>query len=359
MRIGLLIYGSLETVSGGYLYDRLFVDFLRRHGHTVEIVSLPWRTYWHHLLDNRSSALLAQLRKLQVDLLLQDELNHPSLAFLNRRLKNYVKYPIISIVHHLRISEDHPALLKPLYRWVETHYLNSVDGFIFNSQTTQTSVTQLVGAVKPAIVTYPGATHLSISNSFLLHENSITKQSAFPFQLLFIGNLIARKGLHTVLDGLSQMSDRRWHLHVVGSLTVDPHYAKRIQTQITKVGLGKQVTLHGRVDSQALQERLSQAHLLVVPSYEGFGIVYLEAMAYGLPVIASTAGAAHEIVSEGVNGFLVEVDAATVIAAHITHLQHDRQRWLAMSSAARQRFDSHPSWEKSFAEAERWLIMRL
>ena len=43
MRIGLVIYGSLDTLSGGYLYDRMLDEHLRRQGDEVEIISLPWR----------------------------------------------------------------------------------------------------------------------------------------------------------------------------------------------------------------------------------------------------------------------------------------------------------------------------
>ena len=52
MKIGLIIYGSLDTLSGGYLYDRMLVDYLRAQGDTVEIISLPWRNYAAHLTDN-------------------------------------------------------------------------------------------------------------------------------------------------------------------------------------------------------------------------------------------------------------------------------------------------------------------
>ena len=52
MRIGLVIYGSLDTLSGGYLYDRKLVEYLRAQGDTVEVISLPWRNYAAHLTDN-------------------------------------------------------------------------------------------------------------------------------------------------------------------------------------------------------------------------------------------------------------------------------------------------------------------
>ena len=108
MRIGLVIYGSLDTLSGGYLYDRMLVEHLRRQGDEVEIFSLPWRDYARHLTDNLSTGLLRRLQGSRLDVLLQDELNHPSLFWLNRRL--HVNYPIVSIVHHLRSSEKRSPL---------------------------------------------------------------------------------------------------------------------------------------------------------------------------------------------------------------------------------------------------------
>ena len=128
----------------------------------MEIVSLPWRSYGCHLGDNWSPALFRQLAGLGVDVLLQDELNHPSLAWLNLRLRRRVQYPLVSIVHHLRCSESHPPLLGRLYRSVERRYVQSVDAFIFNSRTTQASVAALGVDDRPATVAYPAADHVKI-----------------------------------------------------------------------------------------------------------------------------------------------------------------------------------------------------
>src|SRR5687768_14879794 len=129
MNVGLIIYGSLDTRSGGYLYDRKLVEYLRAHDDTVEIISLPWRNYASHLMDNLSFRLPRGL-----DLVIEDELNHPSLIAANRRPH---PYPVVSLVHHLRSSEARPAWQNNFYRWVEKRYLQSVDSFIFNSKTTQ------------------------------------------------------------------------------------------------------------------------------------------------------------------------------------------------------------------------------
>src|SRR5574338_1284656 len=111
MRLGLLIYGSLDTLSGGYLYDRKLVEYLQLQGDTVEIFSLPWRNYAAHLTDN----LAFRLPQGPL-LLIQDELTHPSLLAANARPH---PYPVISLVHHQRHSEQHPASLNAVYRPVE------------------------------------------------------------------------------------------------------------------------------------------------------------------------------------------------------------------------------------------------
>ena len=106
MHIGLLIYGDLNIRTGGFLYDRKLVEELGIRGHEVSIFSLPWRSYTAHLFDNLGTHLLDWLSKQKLDVLLQDELLHPSLFFLNSRVQKALAGPIISIVHHLRSSES-------------------------------------------------------------------------------------------------------------------------------------------------------------------------------------------------------------------------------------------------------------
>jgi hypothetical protein len=52
MRIGFVVYGPLDTLNGGYLYDRKLIEYLRAQGDTVEIIPLSWRNYAAHLTDN-------------------------------------------------------------------------------------------------------------------------------------------------------------------------------------------------------------------------------------------------------------------------------------------------------------------
>jgi glycosyltransferase involved in cell wall biosynthesis len=110
------------------------------------------------------------------------------------------------------------------------------------------------------------------------------------------------------------------------------------------------------LDNADLAEKLRTAHLLVVPSsYEGFGIVYLEGMAFGLPAIGSTAGAASEIISEGLTGHLVSPGDASVLATRLTALANDRGALLNMSLNALARYRLQPTWAQTAGEIRQFL----
>ena len=353
MRVGLIIYGRLSTISGGYLYDRKLVEYLREQGDRVEIISLPWSCYGRHLTHNFSRTLFARLRRGEFDLLLQDELNHPSLFWLNRRLRRRVNYPIVSIVHHLRCSEARPAWQNRLYRVVERAYLASVDGFIFNSQTTQT-VVQSLAAGRPSRVVYPAGDQLVSS----LTDADIVRraETAGPLRLAFVGGLIRRKGLHHLLAALARLPFANWRLEVAGDTAVAPTYSRTIRLQIAAANLDGHITCHGPLDADALTGVLARSHLLAIPSsYEGFGIAYLEGMGFGLPTIAGRDGAAHEIITDGLNGFLVAPAATEQLAAIIKTLHQDRPRLARMGLAARRRYLTHPTWAQSMAGARQFL----
>lgn len=346
MRVGLIIYGDLETVSGGYLYDRKLVEYLGKQGDEVEIISLPWRNYGKHLCDNLSTRLYKRLLSLNVDVLLQDELNHPSLFWINQRLSGKVTYRRIAIVHHLRSSELRPAWQNRLYAMVEKSYLKSLHGFIFNSQTTRQSLEQTgidLGSF-PWTVAYPAG------NDFIggMEEEAIRQRAVEPgpLRVLFVGNVIERKGLHTLLDAIGRLPAGTIKLDVIGSLSVEPTYASRIQQQSASLVQDNVVRFHGSLDHTRMEKMLRHAHVLAVPStYEGYGIVYVEGMGFGLPSIAGSTGAAWEIVTNDENGYLVNSSDAAELANRLQTLSADRARLEKMSIAALDRYRQHPTWD--------------
>ena len=355
MRVGLLIYGSLDTISGGYLYDRRLVATLRGAGDEVTVVSLPWRSYPKHISDNFSSSLLRRLTSLEVDVLVQDELNHPSLFHLNTRLRPQVGYPIVSLVHHLRSSEQHPAMVMPVYRAVEKRYLESVDAFIFNSRTTKGVVESLVGAGRPSVVGTPAGDRLGLRMS----SEEIVQRSRQPGPLrcLFLGSVIPRKSLHTVLDALSHLPQDAWRLTVAGSLDAATEYSTRMKALVAARSWQDNVRFCGALGDDELRRILMEHHVVVLPSqYEGFGIAYLEGMSVGLPAIASTSGAAHEIIENGLSGFLIQPGDSENLAQILARLQRDRTQLAEMGLAAQAAYQTFPGWTESMLRVRQFLV---
>lgn len=353
MRIGLIIYDSLETLSGGYLYDRKLVAHLRMRGDSVEVISIPWRGYRRHLLDNFSGYLLDRLANAGLDLLLQDELNHPSLFLLNGRLRQRPSCPLVSIVHHLRCSEARPRWQNRLYGLVERRYLESVDGFIYNSRATRQAVEAFARERKPGVVAYPAGDRLSPD----VRPEDVRRRALEdgPLRLFFLGNLIPRKGLHTLLSALEKL-EGEWQLEVCGRLDADVDYSRSIRRRVESGGWADRVKFLGPLPDDALVDRLRSAQALVVPSsYEGFGIVYLEGMGFGLPAIGTTGGGAAEIIRHAENGFLIPPGDADALASCLEAWVNDRRLLAEMGAAALRRYAAHPSWEVSMEKAYQFI----
>ena len=338
MKLGLVVYGEFDSQSGGFHYDRQLVATLRAAGDSVEVIELPWRSYPRGLLDNVSPGLRRRLAG-NYDALLQDELAHPSLVWTNRRLS----VPIVTIVHHLRASENRQ--LTPLYRAIEGRYLRGVDGVVCNSTVTHDVVTELGVDDDRTVVAPPAGDRFDpVTDDDRIAEGV----HEGPLRLLFVGNITPRKGLDTLIDGLAS-ADGTVELTVVGR-PVDEGYVSRCRDRVADHGLSERVTFTGGVDDNTLADAFREHHVLAVPSrYEGYGIVYLEAMGFGLPAVATTAGGATDIVTDGENGFLVDPGDAAAVADAITTLAADRERLAAMGQAARERFEAQPDWAETAA----------
>lgn len=346
MRIGLAIYGDLSTASGGFLYDRMLVNALHRAGDTVDVISFPRRGYGACLLQNLDPALRAALLGWNGDVLLQDELNHPSLFSLNRAFRRLRAAPMIAIVHHLRTSEQHPVPARGLYRRVERAYLRSVDGFVFNSHDTRVSVERLIGGPAQGMIATPGGDRLGPLPS----EQEILRRSAEggPLRVLFVGNIIARKGLRSLIDALGQVPTQLWRLTVAGSRRVNLAYAAEVDRAVDARSLGGSVRMAGPMDDAQLAEAYRTHHVLAVPSqHEGFGIVYLEAMGFGVVPIGSRTGGAAEVIEHGKSGCLVKPGDTRVLADTIAGLAVDRALLCSLAVGARRRFCAFPGWESS------------
>lgn len=346
MRVGFVIAGDIETGSGGFYHDRRLVDRLRSRGHEVTIVSLPWGSYGRQLFENARSGF--ELRNLDVDLVVEDGLAHPSLLLPNRR----IDVPIVALCHMLK-SVAATARYRPLVGSVERRFLESVDAAIYNSDATRSAARSLSETEVETVVP-PGRDRYDTA----VTTAEIRDRAGWErLELLFVGNVVERKGLDTLVEGLASFT-AEWRLTVVGETAVDPSYVESVRNRIRELGIGDRVRFTERLPDSEVKSQLRNAHVLAVPSrYEPFGMAHLEAMGFGCVPLATTNGGPSEFISDGESGLLVPPDDPEAIAARLEHVI-DRDRLASLGVAAKEAFDRQPTWDESLERAVDFLEAR-
>jgi glycosyltransferase involved in cell wall biosynthesis len=119
----------------------------------------------------------------------------------------------------------------------------------------------------------------------------------------------------------------------------------------------ERVRFLGSVDDAALKRLYASSDLLALPSaQEGFGLVYLESMAHGLPSVVAGGTAASEVVEPGVTGLAVDPDELRDLADAMVHLLTDHELWRRIGRAARAAFEARWT-EEAFAERLRAALL--
>lgn len=163
-----------------------------------------------------------------------------------------------------------------------------------------------------------------------------------PVRLFFHGRVVFQKGLDTLLAGLGQISpDIPWELHIAG----DGPQRPELEAQAATLGIADRVMFRGWMRRPELSRVLRDMDLYVFPSRdEGMPNAVLEAMASGLPVVATRIAGSEELVVPEVTGLLTAPESASELARAISRLIGDTQTREAMGRAGRQRVLDEYSW---------------
>ncbi len=156
-------------------------------------------------------------------------------------------------------------------------------------------------------------------------------------QLLFVGRINQRKGVKYLLEALKLLGDRKVQLTVCGRVVDDLSLFKPF---------GSQIEIRPSVSALELVEAYRRADLFVLPSVaEGFGQVLLESLACGLPILSTTHTAAPDLVSDGIEGFVVRPRQPESLAERISWAAEHRAELFEMRTAARMRAE-HFTWSR-------------
>lgn len=329
----------LDRISGGNLYDRMLVRHLERRGHAVVV----------RAFDPEGTATAEDAGDAAA--VIQDELLHRTFLSANRRLRQRPDRPrIIALVHHLASDEpERREAERASLRKQEAAYLATVDAVVAPSRASARAAVALAGRDLPIVVAPPGRGRLGGGPMPARRPGpeEIASRAREPLRAAFVGNLIPRKRVLELLEALPAAPE--WRLVIAGREDADPACAARIRARASAPDLQGRVVVRGALDSGRLAALLRASQALAVPStHEGFGMVYLEGFAFGLPALAAAAGGTPELVTEGVTGFLIRGrNPVERIASRLRALAADRSRLVAMGLAARERYQGHPTWAES------------
>jgi hypothetical protein len=172
--------------------------------------------------------------------------------------------------------------------------------------------------------------------------------------LLSVAAVTAHKGSDVLVTALTELSEFDWHASWVGALEREPEFAARVQRQAAAGGIGTRLVFAGARTGAALAASYAGADVLVHPSHgESYGMVVAEALAHGLPVIATDVGGVREALGSAPDGvlpgMLVPPGRPDSLAAALRSWLGQPELRTRLRDAARQRRSTLPTWSQTAA----------
>jgi glycosyltransferase involved in cell wall biosynthesis len=256
------------------------------------------------------------------------------------------RHPLLALVHHpLALEWGLSADQADVLRRSERAALASAQGVVVTSPATARIIVSDYGVPAERItVARPGNDRAPQARG---SRNG-------PPHLLSVGAVVPRKGFDVLVAALATITDLPWRLTIAGDLTRDPTAAAKLHSDIARHGLADRIAVLGAVSSEQLGTLYDTADLFVLASYfEGYGMAYTEALAHGLPVIGTKAGAIPETIP-GDAGLLVAAGDPAALADALHRALSDTGMRLRLSEAALAAAGQLPTWQQSgaiFADA--------
>jgi glycosyltransferase involved in cell wall biosynthesis len=332
------IPGDINTLTGGYGYDRRVISATEVAGADVRHLELPGRFPFPRPEDIAET--LGRLRAeppdrvLLIDGLAYAALPPKELSTLDRRL--------VALVHHpLGLETGLAAATSKRLIENERAALELANEIIVTSETTgETLIADFNVPSSKITVAEPGVDPAPRA------AGSRGPTTA----LLAVGAIVPRKGYDVLIEALSRLRRLDWRLRIVGDATRAPDTARELRAQVEAAGLSDRIEFAGEMQADVLARAYEACDLFVLSSrYEGYGMVLSEAMARGLPIVATTGGAAARTVPDAAALKVPPGDAIALTSALDLAIRDAKLRG-RLSDASWRAGQSLPRWDETTAK---------
>lgn len=334
-----LVPGPLDQLTGGYLFDRHVIEGLRKTGREIAVIELPGEfpnpddtaraaaSRALAALSDNAVAVIDGLALLGFEGCLDHEANRLRLvAFLHHPLADETG---LSEREQRRVAALESRLLRPMR------------GALCPSESTARRVARYGVARERIAVTPPGTAKPT--------RLPRRRPARGTVDFLCVASLTPRKGHLVLVEALAAIAERDWRCRCIGSLTRDPATAAAVRYEIGRRGLKGRIDLAGEWPPERLGEAYGDADAFVLPSFhEGYGMACAEALAYGLPVIATSAGAIPETVP-ATAALLVPPGDAPALGEALQRLIDEPALRARLAAGARRAGARLPDWPQAVA----------
>lgn len=336
------IPGDIDSLTGGYIYEKALLEGLRRAGRAVEHIALG--PSFPDPTPADEAEALARLRALPaecpviLDGFLSGTLDTAGLAAMAA--------PFVAMTHHPLALET--GLSPDRAAWLEAREranLALAAHVLVPSPHTGAILAERFGVAPERITVAPPG--------FRRPDGPPVPPETPPL-ILAVGLLAERKGHDILLEALAGIADLDWQAEIVGGAH-DPAVAARLRALRETLGLAGRVRFAGELGRAALDARFARATLFALATrYEGYGMVFAEALLHGLPIVSCRAGAVPDTVPPEA-GLLVPPDDPGAFSAALRALLEDDTRRAALAAAAAGAGARLPTWDDTARIAGRVL----
>jgi glycosyltransferase involved in cell wall biosynthesis len=335
-RAAFAVPGDLSSPTGGYAYDRRMIAELERLGWQIDVVGLG--DGFPRPTGAQRETALARLMDIQADCAVV--IDGLALGVLPEEARQVaMTHPLIALVHHPLAFESglSPAQADEM-RASERAALAPAKRVIVTSPATARVLAADYGVSKDRIVVaLPGNDPVPLAKP----------NASGVVRLLAIGSIVPRKGFDILIAALATLTDLPWHLTIAGDRTRNARAAAQLDADIARFNLASRVTILGAVSDEKIADLYGNADLFALASrHEGYGMAFSEAIARGVPVIATTAGAIPETVPVEA-GLLVPPDDIDAFATALRQLIANPGECERLAMGAREAARKLPTWQAS------------